>query len=236
MPILLQAGPVMQNVVDSLKNVAADALTKPKVEENLFSLLFKGGWIMIPLALFLIVAIFIFIERFLAIRKIGKTEDNFMNIIRDNIVNGNVPAAKAMAANNPSAIGKMITKGIQRIGKPIDSIEKSMEAVGKLQLYKMEKNLKVLSVISSIAPMFGFLGTIIGMVQLFVDLSQKSSYDTSTVAGGIYTKLITSSTGLIIGILAYLAYNILQSKIEKATNAMENASAEFLDVLQEPTR
>jgi biopolymer transport protein ExbB len=236
MPILLQAGPVMQNVVDSVKNVAADALTKPKVEENLFSLLFKGGWIMIPLALFLIVAIFIFIERFLAIRKIGKTEDNFMNIIRDNIVNGNVPAAKAMAANNPSAIGKMITKGIQRIGKPIDSIEKSMEAVGKLQLYKMEKNLKVLSVISSIAPMFGFLGTIIGMVQLFVDLSQKSSYDTSTVAGGIYTKLITSSTGLIIGILAYLAYNILQSKIEKATNAMENASAEFLDVLQEPTR
>jgi biopolymer transport protein ExbB len=130
----------------------------------------------------------------------------------------------------------MIDKGIQRIGKPIDAIEKSMENVGRLELYKMEKNVSVLSVIGYIAPLFGFLGTIIGMFQLFYNIASTGEYSISNIAGGIYVKMISSAGGLIIGIIAYIMYRYLNSQIDKTTNKMEVASAEFIDILQEPTR
>jgi biopolymer transport protein ExbB len=130
----------------------------------------------------------------------------------------------------------MIDKGIQRIGKPIDVIEKSMENVGKLEMYTIEKNLSILSLVSGIAPMFGFLGTIIGMVQLFYGIASTGEYTLSTIAGGIYTKMITSATGLIIGLIAYVGYNFLSTQIDKAAYKMEVASSDFIDVLQEPTR
>jgi biopolymer transport protein ExbB len=130
----------------------------------------------------------------------------------------------------------MIDKGIQRIGKPIDAIEKSMENVGKLEMYQMEKNLSILSLIAGIAPMFGFLGTIIGMVQLFYGIASTGEYTLNTIAGGIYTKMITSGTGLIIGLIAYMAHNYLSTQIDKTVNKMEMASFEFMDILQEPTK
>jgi biopolymer transport protein ExbB len=130
----------------------------------------------------------------------------------------------------------MIDKGLQRIGKPIEAIERSMENVGKLEIYKMERNLSVLSLIAGIAPMFGFLGTIVGMVQLFYGISATGEYTLNTIAGGIYTKMITSASGLIIGLLAYVGYNYLNAQIDKNVNQMESASAEFIDVLQEPTK
>src|SRR5678815_3662656 len=122
---------------------------------------------MIPLALLLALALFFFFERLMAIRKASKIDDNFMNIIRDHILNGNVSAARSLSKNTSNPVARMIDKGIQRIGKPIDAIERSMENVGKLEMYKMEKNLSILSVIGYIAPLFGFLGTIIGMFELF---------------------------------------------------------------------
>lgn len=202
---------------------------------NMWDLLQKGGWIMYPLYGLLVAAIFIFAERYLAIKKASKIEDNFMSIIRDNIVSGNIVAAKNLAKNTNNAAAKMIDKGLQRIGKPIDAIEKSMENVGKLEMYKMERNLSVLSLITGIAPMFGFLGTIVGMIQLFYNINN-SRFELNTIAGGIYVKMITSASGLIVGLIAYMAHNFLQSQIDRTVYKMESASAEFIDILQEPTR
>ena len=202
---------------------------------SLFSLLQKGGWIMYPLYTLLVIAIYVFIERLMAIRKAGIIDPKFMLIVRDNILSNNLAAAKNLAKNTDNPVAKMIEKGIMRIGKPLDAIEKSMENVGKLEMYSMERNLNILSLVAGIAPMFGFLGTIIGMVQLFYGIASTGEYTLNTIAGGIYTKMITSATGLIIGLVAYVGHNYLSTQIDKTANKMETASADFLDILQEPT-
>ncbi len=202
---------------------------------SLLSLLQKGGWIMYPLYLLLVIAIFVFIERVLAIKKIGNIDPKFMLIIKDNILSSNIEAAKSLAKSVDNPVAKMIEKGIIRIGKPIDAIEKSMENVGKLEMYSMERNLNILSLVAGIAPMFGFLGTIIGMVQLFYGIASTGEYTLNTIAGGIYTKMITSATGLIIGLIAYVGHNYISTQIDKVANKMETASADFLDILQEST-
>jgi biopolymer transport protein ExbB len=191
---------------------------------------------MVPLGLLFVITIFVFIERLIAIRKASRIEGNFMNIIRDHIISGNVTAARSFAKNTNNPVARIIDKGIQRLGKPIDNIEKSMENVGKLELYNMERNLSVLSLIAGIAPMFGFLGTIVGMFSLFYRLAATGDFTIQTMANGIYTKMITSASGLIIGLLAYIAHNYLSTQVDKTANKMEAASAEFIDVLQEPTR
>ncbi len=219
--------------IDSMRN-ATQAVAGEQV--SMLGLLQKGGWIMYPLYLLFIVAVFVFVERLLAIRKASRMEPNFMKIIRDNIITGNVAAARNLAKNTDSPVARMIEKGLQRIGKPIDAIEKSMENVGKLEMYHMERNLNILSLIAGIAPMFGFLGTIVGMVQLFYGIASTGEYTLNTIAGGIYTKMITSATGLIIGLIAYIGHNILTTQIDKTVNKMEAASAEFMDILQEPTK
>ncbi|HET6722930.1 MAG TPA: MotA/TolQ/ExbB proton channel family protein [Chitinophagaceae bacterium] len=203
---------------------------------SLGELLAMGGWLMYPLIGLLLLAIFFFVERLIAIRKAGTIDQNFMNHIRDHIVNGNVSAARSFAKNTNNPVARIIDKGIQRIGKPIDIIEDSMENVGKLELYNLERNLSVLSLVYGIAPMLGFLGTIIGMLQLFYDISATGEFTAASIAGGIYTKMITSAAGLIIGMLAYIGYNFLNSQIAKVTNKMEASAAEFMDILQEPTR
>ncbi len=203
---------------------------------SLGELITLGGWLMLPLGILFLLTIYLFIERSIAIRKASRIEGNFMNIIRDHIVNGNVTAARSFAKNTNNPVARIIDKGIQRIGKPIDSIEKSMENVGKLELYNMEKNLGVLSLIAGIAPMFGFLGTIIGMFQLFYNLAATGEFTIQSMANGIYTKMVTSAAGLIIGLLAYIAHNYLVTQVDKTANKMEASSAEFIDILQEPTR
>lgn len=220
--------------VDTLQKAAGTVVTAEKI--SLWSLLEKGGWIMYPLYLLLVAAIFVFTERWIAIRKAGRIDNNFMGIIRDHILTGNVQAARSVTKNTDNPVARMIDKGIQRIGKPIDIIEKSMENVGRLEMYSMERNLSILSLIAGIAPMFGFLGTIIGMVQLFYGIASTGEYTLNTIAGGIYTKMITSATGLIIGLIAYVGHNFLSVQIDKTANKMEAASADFMDVLQEPTR
>lgn len=191
---------------------------------------------MIPLGVMLLLGVYIFAERSIAIRNAAKIDDNFMNIIRDNIVSGNVTAARNFAKNTNNPVARIIDKGIQRIGKPIDGIEKSMDNVGQLEMYKLEKNLAILSVISKAAPIFGFVGTLIGLMQLFSGITSSNKFDVSIISGGIYTKLITSISGLVIGLVAYLGYSYLNTQIDKTANKMEAASADFLDILQEPTR
>ena len=202
---------------------------------SLISLLQKGGWIMYPLYALLVIAIFVFIERLLAIKKASAVDPNFMSIIKDHLLSSNTSAAKSVAKGADHPVAKMIEKGLMRIGKPLDAIEKSMENVGRLEMYSMERNLNILSLIAGIAPMFGFLGTIVGMVQLFYGIASTGEYTLNTIAGGIYTKMITSATGLIIGLIAYVGHNYLSTQIDKAANKMEVASADFLDILQETT-
>jgi biopolymer transport protein ExbB len=229
----------LQVLIDSAKikdSLVRIGLAAGQTKESLWDILIKGGPLMIPLAILLVLAIFFFIERVIAIKKASRLDDNFMSIIRDHILSGNVTAARSLTKNTDTATAKMIDKGIQRIGKPIDAIERSMENVGKLELYKMEKNTSILSIIGYIAPLFGFLGTIAGMFQLFYTLASTGDYSLATIAGGIYVKMISSASGLIIGILAYVCYRYLISQIDKSTNKMEVASAEFIDILQEPTR
>jgi biopolymer transport protein ExbB len=225
-----------QGVADSVNKAVTAATTTGGETESPLSLLAKGGPLMIPLAILFLLTLFFFFERFIAIRKASNIEGNFMNIVRDNIVSGNISAARNMAKNTDNAVARIIDKGIQRLGKPIETIEKSMENVGKLEMYKMERNLPVLSSIAGIAPLFGFLGTIFGMIQLFQNINSSGKFDLNTIAGGIYVKMITSATGLIIGLLAYVAHSFLSTQIDKTANKMEAASSEFLDVLQEPTR
>lgn len=221
-------------MADSIKQV-----TESK-SQNFFSLISEGGSVMVVIMTLLTIltgiGIFVFVERLMAIRKASKTDDNFMSIIRDHIVTGNITAARSMAKNTSNAVAKVIDKGIQRIGKPIDAIEKSMESVANRELYKMERNVSTLSVIGYIAPLFGFLGTIIGMFQLFRSIANTGEYSITTIAGGIYIKMISSAAGLIIGLCAYVAFRVLNTQIEKAANKLEVAGAEFIDILQEPTR
>jgi biopolymer transport protein ExbB len=229
----------LQVIIDSAK--IKDSLEKATQlataqKESLIDILAKGGVLMIPLGILLVIAIFVFFERYIAIKKASKMDDNFMSIIRDHIINSNVQAARSLTKNTNTAVARIIDKGIQRVGKEIDAIERSMDNVTNLELYQMEKNLSVLSVIGYIAPLFGFLGTIVGMFQLFYTLANTGDYTLATIAGGIYVKMISSASGLIIGIIAYLGYRFLNSQIDKATYRMEAASADFIDILQEPTR
>ena len=204
--------------------------------ESVIGMLSKGGPIMIPLGILFALAVYVFIERLLVIKKANIADENFMSIIRDQITGGNISAARSMAKNKDNPVSRMIDKGIQRIGKPIDAIEKSMENVGKLELYKMEKNITILSVIARIAPLFGFVGTIVGLVILLKEFATISNPSISQIADAMYIKLITSASGLIIGMLAYLGYSYLDTQVNRMANKMENASSEFIDILQEPTR
>src|SRR6476660_4277072 len=213
---------------DSLNTAAASTAQV----ESVWGMLSKGGPLMIPLGILFALAVYFFIERLMVIRKAGKVDENFMSIIRDHIVNGNVSAARSLAKNTNTPVARMIDKGIQRIGKPIDAIEKSMDNVGKLEMYKMEKNLSILSVIARIAPLFGFVGTIVGLVLLLKEFANISNPSVSQIADAMYVKLITSASGLIIGMLAYLGYSYLDTQINRTANRMEAASSEFVDILQ----
>jgi biopolymer transport protein ExbB len=204
--------------------------------ETVWGLLGKGGPLMIPLGILFALVVFFFIERLLVIRKAGSADENFMSIIRDHVINGNITAARSLSKNASNPIARMIDKGLQRIGKPIDAIENSMENVGKLEMYKLEKNLSMISVISRIAPLFGFVGTIIGLVILLKEFATISNPSISQIADAMYIKLITSATGLIIGMLAYLGHSYLDTQINRLGNRMEAASSEFIDILQEPTK
>jgi len=212
---------------------AAVAVAAPE-KVSLFQLLWKGGLLMIPLLICSLIMVYVFFERLLAIRKAASDDTQFILHIRDQVSQGNLQGAKALCRNTNTPEAKMIEKGISRIGKPIDQIERSMEATGKLQVYQLEKNLSILSTLAAIAPMFGFLGTIFGMMILFSDIQQANSLEINTLAGGIYTKMVTSSVGLIIGLLSYIGYRYLNAQVNQAVNRMEAATTEFLDILQEP--
>jgi biopolymer transport protein ExbB len=216
---------------------ASDAAIAGPTEDtlNLFSLATKGGVVMIPLLILSIIAIYIFIERYLAISKASKEEANFMNNIRDFIHDGRIDSAKSLCRNNASPLARMISKGITRIGRPLNDINAAIENVGKLEVSKLEKNIAFLSTVAGAAPMLGFLGTVIGMVRAFYNMSMAgNNIDISLLAGGIYEAMITTIAGLIVGIIGYICYNILVARIEKVVFMLEARATEFMDLLHEP--
>ncbi len=228
--ILLQAATAApaDSVVKAAQQEAAASVEKI----SLFHLLQEGGVLMIPLLLCSLILVYVFVERLLAIRKASAIDKSFMIRIREQLETKNIARAMDICRSVNTPISRVIEKGVSRIGKPLDYIEKSMENTGKLEVYQQEKNLSILSTISGIAPILGFLGTIAGMIILFFNV-QHQGFSLETIAGGIYTKMVTSATGLIIGLLAYLGYAYLNAQINKNVNRMEAASVEFLDIIQD---
>jgi len=194
-----------------------------------------GGWIMIPLLLLSIISVYIFFERYFAIKKASKVDDTFMNRIKDYIHDGKIDSALALCQSQDSPIAHMIEKGITRIGRPLNDVNMAIENVGNLEISKMEKGLSVLATVAGGAPMIGFLGTVIGMIRAFFDMANAgNNIDVSLLSSGIYTAMVTTVTGLIIGIIAYFAYNYLVTRVDKVVHNMQANALEFLDLLNEP--
>jgi len=231
--LLLTATDTLNQVIDTA-NADNPGLTAAPQELHFIDLLFKGGWVMIPLALVAFLGLIIFIERYLTIRKSSKDESNLMFQIKQNIHDGRLDSAIALCKNTKSPLARMLEKGLKRIGRPIKDIEGAIENTGKLEVSKLEKNIGILGIIAGIAPMLGFVGTIIGVIAIFHDVSIKGEIEIGTISGGLYTKMITSATGLIIGIVAYVLYHILNMMVEKIILKMETDAIEFIDLLEEP--
>ena len=187
------------------------------------------------LFILLIVAIYIYFERLLAIKAASKVDSNFMNQIKDHVSNGKIDSAQVLCAQVNSPVSRLIAKGITRIGKPLEDINTAIETAGRLEVYGLEKNVSMLATISSVAPMIGFLGTVIGMIlSIFEIANSGGQIDIKMLADGLYTAMTTTVAGLIVGIVAYMAYNHLVVKTDKVVYQMEANSVEFLDHLNEP--
>jgi biopolymer transport protein ExbB len=202
---------------------------------SFFELAMKGGWVMLPIILLSVIAVYIFFERYFAINKAAMIDTNFMNRIKDYIHDGKIENALTLCQSYSNPTARMIEKGIQRIGRPLADINGAIENTGKLEIYALEKGLPTLATVAGGAPMIGFLGTVMGMIRAFVDMaSAGNNIDVSLLSRGIYTALVTTVAGLIVGIVAYFAYNILVARVEKVVNKLEAHSTEFLDLLNEP--
>lgn len=219
---------VNQQVAENIEEPVQSSLSA-------LELAIKGGWIMAVLALLFIIAIYLFFERFMAIKNASKEDVNFMNRIKDYIHEGKIESAASLCQSTNNPISRMIEKGISRLGRPLNDITTTIENVGNLEIAQLEKGLPTLATISGGAPMIGFLGTVIGMIQAFYDMSQAgNNIDVSLLSGGIYTAMVTTVGGLIVGILAYFAYNYLVARVEKVVHKMEARTTEFMDLLNEP--
>lgn len=206
---------------------------------SIYNLIMDGGIggqiIIIVLLVMMVAALYIYFERIFAINAVSKTDDNFMNQIKDQISNGKIDAAKVLCAQTNSPEARLIEKGISRIGKPLDDINTSIESAGTLEVYKLEKNVSIIATVAGAAPMIGFLGTVIGMILAFHEMATSGGQaEMGSLAAGIYTAMTTTVAGLIVGIIAYIAYNHVVVKTGKVVHKMEAKAVEFLDLLNEP--
>ena len=224
------------SILLQVQNAAEVAgMEQTEISLSIYELILKGGWIMAILGLFSVIAIYIFIERFFTINKASREDKHFMNNIRDFIKSGRVDSALAVCKSNNKPLARMIEKGLMRIGRPLNDINAAIENVGKLEVSRLEKNVAGLATIAGAAPMLGFLGTVIGMIIAFYDMSMAgNNIDIALLSTGIYQAMITTVGGLIVGILAYVCYNILVAKVEKLVYLLEARSTEFMDLLNEP--
>jgi len=225
---------VLQTLTSDSLTTLTNATDSSNTSIGLLDLLIKGGYMMIPLYLLFVVAIFIFVQKLLVIRKASKTPNQLLDQVKVLVQSGQIDKAKLLCAGESTPVANMITKGIDRIGSPLKNIEVAIENVGKLEIYKLEKNLGILATVAGAAPMIGFLGTVTGMIQAFISIAQEDGMvSPKLLSSGIYEAMITTAAGLVVGIVAYLGYNYLVTLVSKLVHHMEYTSIEFIDLLQD---
>ena len=229
--VLLQA---MPEVSDTLANSTELAAQEQQI--SLLDMALKGGWLMIPLALMLLIAIYIFIERLVVLKKASKEDSSFMNRVKDYIYDGKIDSALSLCRDTKTPSARMIEKGISRLGRPMSDVLVAIENVGNIEIAKLEKGFTTMATIAGGAPMVGFLGTVIGMIEAFFNMASKgdNTINLSELSGGIYTAMVTTVAGLIVGVCAYFAYNYLVARLDQIMRKLETKNMEFLDLLNEP--
>ena len=206
-----------------------------EIKLSILDLAMKGGWIMVVLAVLSLIAVYIFIERLIVVKRATNVDKGFMERIREYMKEGKIDSAKALCHGSDTPIARMIEKGLSRLGRPLSDINTTIENVGNLEVAKLEKGVTLLSMIASASPMIGFLGTVLGMIRAFYDMSVAgNNLDITTLSNGIYLAMITTVGGLIVGIIAYVFYTIIVAKIQDVVNLLEAKTTEFMDVLNEP--
>ena len=231
---LLSLQSVGAQVAEQMPDLTAVA-TPTETEINVIDLAFKGGWIMVVLLLLSLMAIYIFIQRLMVIRRAGKEDESFMNRIKDYIHDGKVDSALNLCRQTHTPSARMIEKGITRLGRPMNDVLVAIENVGNLEVAKLEKGFPLIATTAAGAPMLGFLGTVTGMVRAFFDMANAgTNVDVTLLSSGIYEALVTTVGGLVVGIIALFAYNYLVSQVDNVVNKMEARTMEFMDLLNEP--
>lgn len=228
----LQTGGI--TVGDETTTEAGEIAAESVKNQGIIDVMIDSWYIMGPLLILSILAVYIFFERSMAITRALKEEKNFMAKIKDYIHDSKFESARNLCSTTDSPVARMLDKGISRIGKPLNDITAAIENVGKLEIYNLEKNLTALATIAGAAPMIGFLGTVIGMVQVFYNMQTKGVVEIDDLAGGMKFAMVTTIAGLLVGIIAYVAYNSLVARVSKVIHKMEAGSIEFLDILEEP--
>jgi biopolymer transport protein ExbB len=223
-------------LIDTTKQAGQQVVQLSTEELHFGDLLIKGGWVMIPIGILAVLGLVIFFERFFTIRKASKDESHLMIQVRASIMSGNLESAIAICKNSNSPLGRMLQKGLLRIGRPIKDIEGAIENIGKLEVSKLEKNIGIIGIVAGIAPMFGFLGTIAGVIKIFYDISKTDNISMSVISAGLYVKMVTSAAGLFVGIIAYVCYHILNMMVDKVILKLETDAIEFIDLLEEPSK
>jgi len=236
MMLLLQVADTTAKLIDTAAKGTQQLAQIPAEELRFGDLLLKGGWVMVPIGILAVLGLVIFFERFFTIRKASQNESHLMTQVRSSIVTGNLEAAIALCKNSNSPLGRMLQKGLLRIGRPIKDIEGAIENIGKLEVSKLEKNIGIIGIVAGIAPMFGFLGTIAGVIKIFYDISKTDNISMGVISGGLYVKMVTSAAGLFVGIIAYVCYHILNMMVDKVILKLETDAIEFIDLLEEPSK
>ncbi|HQD12525.1 MAG TPA: MotA/TolQ/ExbB proton channel family protein [Chitinophagales bacterium] len=231
MGILLQS----TTVLDTAQTIAPAAQEVVK-DLSILELLTKGGFMMIPLLLALVVAIFFIIERYLFFRQRSVINDNLVRDVLDKLYSGNLQAAEAHCIQDKSALGNVLQAGISQLGKPIDHIEKALEIQSNIELNEMEKRTSWISMISGVAPRLGFIGTILGVIKIFYNISQSADISIGTISAGLYEKMITSGTGLIVGVIAFMGFHFLLTKIDNYSMKLQKQIFEFVRGIQKPVK
>lgn len=239
---ILQSGAVvnMASTADSLATgiatsaVPAETITETKV--SLISMVMKGGPMMIPLGILLVVSIYIIIERLLVLAKASKKTPTLVLTLKDMIHKGELNNASAFCKNLNTPETLMIEQGVSRVGQPVQEIREALNKSGSNEIAKLEKNLGVLNIIGRIAPMFGFVGTIIGVIKIFYDISLAKTVEIEVISTGLYQKMVTSAGGLVVGLIAFIGYHWINAKLDKLAHRMEDTQIQFLDMLNEPTK
>jgi len=245
---ILQTGAAVLNAaenVDSLANtniptgitqaaVAPEAITETKI--SLIDMVAKGGPIMIPLAILLLVSIYILVERLIVMSKASKKLPTLVASLKDMIHKGDIDNARAFCKNLNTPESIMIEQGVARVGQPVQEIREALNKSGANEIAKLEKNLNVLNITGRIAPMFGFVGTIIGVIKIFYDISLAKTVEIEIISTGLYQKMVTSASGLVIGLIAFVAYHWINARLDKLAHRLEDTQIQFLDMLNEPSK